>query len=52
MPYKTITQAFGPKPHFTAVENAAQRGMVTQSRFYSQPTSELVFRAHFLWLSK
>lgn len=37
MPYKTVTQTSGPEPHFTAVENAAQRGRVTQPRFIASP---------------
>lgn len=45
-PYKTITQDFGPKPHFTAVENADQRVRVTQLEFFNQPTSELAFSTY------
>lgn len=43
MHYETITQISGPKPHFTAVENAAQRGRVTQSRFIASPHQFLGF---------
>lgn len=50
MPYKNTTQTSGPKPHFTAVENVAQKGRVTQPRFVVSPHQNVFWDAFSLAL--